>query len=267
VIVDAHSHLDVFDAEELQAVLASSRAAGVELIVTVGMDRESSANAVAIAQAEDMVFAAVGLHPWLAQDHPDGAPIAELEALARQDRVVAIGEIGLDHVDNSFLNLSYADPELQRLQEVVFRQQLQLARRLGLPVILHSRGAHAVVTRILAEERMQEVGGCVQLFEGTPEDVRRYVDLGFTFSVGSSVTYPDETGWHETVRAVPASALLLESDAPYLPYSGKTDRSSPADLVLIGQAVAQVRGADPAELFLATAANLRRALPGVQVAS
>ncbi len=263
-IADAHSHLDAFAPEELQGVLARARSAGVELIVTVGMDRETSAAGIAIADSEDMVFAAVGLHPWMAQDYPEGAPVDELRALARHPKVVALGEIGLDFVDNSWRGLSYADPELRRMQETVFRQQLRLARSLDLPVILHSRGAHEAVTRILGEEGIAAVGGCVQFFEGDADDVARYVGLGFTFSVGSSLTYPDSDGWHEAVRAVPADALLLESDAPWLPYSGKdSGRSAPDDLAVIGKVVAEVRGADPAELFAVTAANLRRALPRI----
>jgi TatD DNase family protein len=263
MIVDSHSHLDTFDDAELAGVLADARAAGVQRIVTVGMDTQTSARGAAIAASQDMVFAAVGLHPWLAQDHPQGAPLEELEALAAGDDVVAIGEIGLDFVDNSWLRLSYDDPALRAHQEEVFRAQLRLARRLGLPVILHSRGAHATTTRILGEEGMGSVGGCVQFFEGTPDDVAAYVALGFAFSVGASVTFPDaEPGWHETVRAVPTDALLLESDAPWQPYFGHdSGRSAPADLVAIGEVVAQVRGTDPAELFSATARNLRRVFP------
>ena len=261
MIADAHNHLDAFSPAELQIVLTDARSAGVELMVTVGMDCETSANGVAIAQEEDTVYAAVGLHPWLAQDYPQGAPADELREVALRPGVVAIGEIGLDFVDNKFLNLSYRDPELQRIQEAAFRQQLRLANSLELPVILHSRGAHETVTRILGEEGIASVGGCVQFFEGTPDDVARYVELGFTFSVGSSVTFPDPGGWYDTVRAVPADALLLETDAPYLPYAGKEpDRSAPDDLQLIGEVVAQLRGDAPADVFAASVDNLRRAL-------
>lgn len=264
MIADAHSHLDAFAPDELETVLERARAAGVELVVTVGMDVETSEKGVAIAESEAMVFAAVGLHPWLAQDHPEGAPVDELRALAERGKVVAIGEIGLDFVDNSWLELSYADPELRRGQERAFRQQLRLARTLELPVILHSRGAHETVARILAEEEMERVGGCVQFFEGTPDDVARYVELGFAFSVGSSVTFPRTDGWHDTVRAVPDDALLLESDAPWLPYSGKdSGRSAPDDLAFLGEVVAGLRGVPTEELFATTAGNLRRALPRV----
>lgn len=224
-----------------------------------------SAQGVAIAESEEMVFAGVGLHPWMAQDYPDGAPLEELEALAMSDKVVAIGEIGLDFVDNSWLELSYRDDELRSNQEAVFRQQLRLARRLGLPVILHSRGAHETTTRILEEEGTGAVGGCVQFFEGTAEDVRAYLALNFTFSIGSSVTYPDPGNWYDVVRAIPASALLLETDAPWLPFSGHTsDRGSPAHLVVIGEAVAQVRREDPAAVFAYTSRNAKRVFPGVR---
>ncbi|QEC47562.1 TatD family deoxyribonuclease [Baekduia soli] len=265
-IVDAHCHLDAFSDDELIGVLADARAAGVVLLITVGMDVATSRRGTGIAAAHEPVLAAVGLHPWNAQDFPDGAPVAELEALAGADDVVAVGEIGLDFVDNSWLGLSYADPALRARQERVFRDQLQMARRLGLPVILHSRGAHATTTRVLAEEGMEEVGGCVQFFEGTPADVEAYAALGFGFSVGSSVTFPGAAGaWHETVRAIPPELLLVESDAPWLPYHGHAStRSAPADLIAIGAAIARVRGVEPEALLGAATANVDRVLRTVR---
>jgi TatD DNase family protein len=229
------------------------------------MDVAMSARGIAVSESTDTVFAAVGVHPWMAQDHLHGAPVDELETLAMNDKVVAIGEIGLDFVDNSWREISYRDDELRGHQELVFREQLRLARRLGLPVILHSRGAHAATIQIMEEEGAGAVGGCVQFFEGTVEDVRGYLSLDFGFSLGSSVTYPDADGWYDVVRAIPASALLLETDAPWLPFCGhSSDRGSPADLVVIGEAVAEVRGEDPAAVFAYTARNARRVFPGVR---
>ena len=268
MIADAHSHLDALSADELETALGEAAEAGVAPMVTVGMDCESSANGLAIATSHEPVFSAVGLHPWMAQDYPEGAPIEELRALALRPKVVAIGEIGLDFVENIWRQLSYRDPELRRIQELAFRQQLRLAKELELGVILHSRGAHDAIARIFAEEEMQSVGGCIQFLEGDPDDVARYVELGFTFSIGSNVTFPDPGGWHDAVRAIPDDALLLESDAPWLPYSGKdSGRGTPADVSLIGEKVAQIRGADPEELFARSAANLRRALPRIGTAS
>lgn len=238
----------------------------MDLIVTVGMDVASSARGVAVSESADMVFAAVGVHPWMAQDHPDGAPVDEIEALALSGRVVAIGEIGLDFVDNSWRELSYRDDGLRHHQEAVFRAQVRLAKRLGLPVILHSRGAHAATTRILEQEGAGAVGGCVQLFEGTTEDVRAYLALDFAFSVGSSVSFPDPGTWYDVVRSIPRGALLLETDAPWLPFCGNpSDRGTPADLAVIGAAVAEVRGEDPADVFAYTARNAKRVFPGLRV--
>lgn len=265
MIADAHLHLDKLDEEELPVALSEARAAGVELMVTVGMDVATSAAGVAIAEAECDVFAAVGLHPWMAQDYPEGAPIEELRDLASSDAVVAIGEIGLDFYKNKFIDLSYADPELQAMQLTIFREQLRLAVELSLPVILHSCRAHETTTRILEEEGVDEVGGCVQFFEGTPDDVARYVELGFTFTLGSSVTFPDPGGWYDSVRAVPGDALLLESDAPYLPYAGRDPaRSAPADVRTIGDVVARLRDVSPSEVFTASVENLHRALPRIE---
>jgi TatD DNase family protein len=259
---DAHCHLDAMDDDELAAGLAGARAGGLVELVTVGMDVATSTRAVQIAEAHEGVHAGIGLHPWLAQDHPEGPPVDDLRALAASEKVVAIGEIGLDFVENKWLKLSYDDPELQAIQEATFRRQLQLARELGLPVILHSCGAHATVTRVLEEEGMGELGGCVQLFEGTPDDVARYVDLNFTFSVGTSVTFPDPGGWFDTVRSIPDHALLLETDAPWLPHAAAgRPRGEPVDLTVVGEAVAAIRGVDADHVFALSVENLRRALP------
>ena len=261
---DAHCHLDALSVDELSSALSGARGTGIGLMVTVGMDLETSTRAVDIAEAHDGVVAAVGLHPWMAQDHPEGPPVEGFRELARSGAIVALGEIGLDFVENKWLKLSYDDPELQRVQEEAFRSQLVLAKELSLPVIIHSCGAHDAVTRILAEEEMGRLGGCVQFFEGSPEDVERYVDLNFTFSIGSSVTYPDPGGWYDTVRSIPDEALLLETDAPWLPYDGAgRPRSVPADLMLVGEAVARIRGADLEDVFARSAENLRRALPAI----
>ncbi len=261
---DAHCHLDALSEDELSSGLRGARAAGIELLVTVGMDLETSTRAIEIAEAHDGVVAGVGLHPWNAQDHPEGPPLEGLKELAGSDSVVALGEIGLDYVENKWLGLSYADPELRRIQGEAFRAQLRLAQELDLPVIIHSCGAHDAVTRILAEEEMGRLGGCVQFFEGTPQDVERYVDLGFTFSIGSSVTYPDPGGWYDAVRSIPDDALLLETDAPWLPYDGAgRPRSVPADLTRVGEAVARIRDTELEDVFARSAENLRRALPAI----
>lgn len=262
MIADAHAHLDAFSPEELEAALAEAREAGVSAMVTVGMDCPTSARGVAIAKSEPDVVAAIGLHPWQAQDHPDGAPLEELRALARSPRVVAIGEIGLDFNGNKFRDIPYRDPVIRRLQEDAFRAQVRLANELALPVILHSSGAHESVLRILREEGSERHGGCIQFFEGTVEDVRSYVDLGFMFSVGSSITEPDAEAWLEVVRAIPSERLLLESDAPWLPYVGKeSGRSGPADLAVLGPLLARVRGISERDLFATTEENLRRFVP------
>src|SRR5439155_4954403 len=155
-------HLESLDASHLGPVLARATDVGVNRIVTVGMDGESSAKGLAIAASRPTVSAAVGVHPWRAQDYPEGAPIDDLTAIAASQKVVAIGEIGLDFIDNIAIGLSYSDPNLRLIQERVFRDQLRLAKTLRLPVIVHSRGAHHRVKRILAEERMDVVGGCIQ---------------------------------------------------------------------------------------------------------
>ena len=169
--------------------------------------------------------------------------------------MVALGEIGLDFVDNLWLKLSYEDPELRAIQEQVFRDQLRLAQELELPVIIHSRGAHAAVTRILREEGMEAVGGCVQFLDGIAGDVERYVALDFTFSVGSSVTYPDRAeDWHDTVRSMPRRARCCSRPTPRgCPTSAASPRAAcPPTSMPVGETVAQMRGIEPEEVFSLT---------------
>ena len=231
---DAHCHLDALSAEELSSAL-DARDGGGHRAHGDGRDgpRDVGPRAVDIAEARGRrrrgASACTRGWPRITRRARRSRGCKEL---ARSGSVVAIGEIGLDFVENTWLQ-----PLLRRPGAPAHPgggvpvASSSLAQELELPVIIHSCGAHDAVTRILAEEGMGRLGGCVQFFEGTPEDVERYVELNFTFSIGSSVTYPDPGGWYDTVRSIPDEALLLETDAPWLPYDGAgATRSVPADL-------------------------------------
>jgi TatD DNase family protein len=244
----AHLHFPGFD-EDREAVLRRARQAGVQRMVTIGTDAETSRAAIALAEREPDVWATAGVHPHDAADS-DEAAVSEVERLAAQSRVVAIGEIGLDF----FRNLS--PPETQAR---VLRRFVGLARRLDKPVVVHCRDAHAETLAILTEERVGEVGGIMHCFSGDVDVARRCLDLGLLISFAGPVTYPNARALPEVARFVPADRLVLETDCPFLPpqgYRGK--RNEPAYLALTAARVAELRGEPLAVLARRTTDNARR---------
>lgn len=244
----AHLHFPGFD-DDRDAVLARARAAGVHRMVTIGTDAETCRAALALAQREPDVWATAGVHPHDAAES-DEAALAEVERLAADRRVVAIGEIGLDF----FRNLSPRET-----QERVLRRFLALARRLRKPVVLHCRDAHAEILPMLAEEGVAEVGGIMHCFSGDVEIARRCLDLGLLISLAGPVTYPNARALPEVARFVPADRLVIETDCPFLPpqgYRGK--RNEPAYLAITATRVAELRGESLDVLAAQTTENARR---------
>jgi TatD DNase family protein len=249
---DSHGHVDgvEFDADR-DAVLVRARAAGVTRFVTVGTGEslERIRRAVALAEREPDVVAAVGVHPHdAARIQPDWWPA--LEELARHARVVAVGETGLDfHYDHS----------PRPAQEDAFRAHVRLARRVGKPVVCHVREAHAETVALLGEEGAAEVGGVIHCFTGGPDDARAYVELGMHVSFSGIVTFKSADAIRAAVACVPLDRLLIETDCPYLaPVPMRGRRNEPAFLVHTAAAVAEAKGVPLAELAAATVANTSR---------
>lgn len=241
-LFDTHAHLHFPEfAGDLGTVLERARAAGVRRMLTIGTDVGASRAAVALAARESDVWASVGVHPHDAGD-ADATALAEIEDLAAEPRVVAIGETGLDF----FRNLSPRD-----VQERVFRAQLALARRVGKPVIVHCRDAHEETLAILADERVGETGGVMHCFSGDTAIARRCLDLGLVISLAGPVTYPKARALPDVATFVPGDRLVVETDCPFLPpqpYRGK--RNEPAYLAITAARVAELRG-EPLETLAA----------------
>ena len=241
-LFDTHAHLHFPEfADDLGAVLARARAAGVRRVLTIGTNVETSRAAVALAAREPDVWASVGVHPHDAGE-ADATALAEIEALAAESRVVGIGETGVDF----FRNLSPRDA-----QERVFRAQLALARRVGKPVIVHCRDAHEETLAILAEERVGETGGVMHCFSGDTAIARRCLDLGLLISLAGPLTYPKARALPDVATFVPGDRLVVETDCPFLPpqpYRGK--RNEPAYLAITAARVAELRG-EPLETLAA----------------
>ena len=247
--IDTHAHLEMesFDGDRT-AVLERAARAGIEAIITVGTTLLDCEKAVALARFYRPVYAAVGIHPHGVKEI-DGATYDALRALARQDKVVAIGEIGLDF----FYDHSPRDVQLHR-----FEEQLCLAEELDLPVIVHDRQAHTETLGML-RARKGRIRGVLHCFSGDAEMARECLEMGFYLSVAGPVTYKKSDGLREVARGIPLERLLVETDAPYLapqPYRGK--RNDPAYIVETVACLAESRGLPAGELEQLTAANARR---------
>lgn len=247
--VDSHLHLtdDAFQGEE-EEVLQRAWAAGLGWVVTCGTDLGSSRRAVDLARREPgRVWATVGFHPHEARLWEEGSEAA-LQELAADPHVVAIGEIGLDfHYDHS----------PREVQDRVFRRQLRLARRLGLPVVVHSREAEAETLAALKEEG--PVRGLLHCFHGDEAFAAAVLDLGLYVSVGGMLTFPSMDDLRRVVATLPRDRVLLETDAPYLapvPHRGR--RNEPAWVIENGRALAALWGMEPLEVARLTTANARR---------
>lgn len=250
MFVDTHTHLD--DARyshDRDAVMARARAAGVEAFVTIGCDLSSSLAAVALADQYDSVYAAIGVHPHEVRHIADGW-YDELLRLARHKKVVAYGEIGLDY------HYNHSSPKEQRDR---FREQVQLARELKLPVIIHTREAQEDTIAILREEQASEVGGVFHCFSGDAWLAKDALDLGFYLSFSGIVTFQNAAMLREIAKTVPLDRLLIETDCPYLapvPYRGK--RNEPAYVAHVADKLAAIHGTlSPTDIGFRTTENAK----------
>jgi TatD DNase family protein len=250
-LVDSHCHIDMpqFDADR-DAVVARAREAGLrEMLVVGGVDEEAGhRRALRVADALGLPVTA-GVHPHEAK-LADESVYDELRGLARDGRVVAIGEIGLDfHYDHS----------PRPVQREAFRRQVRLAREVGLPIVVHTREADDETATLLEEEGAAEVGGVIHCFTGGPDLARRALALGFCVSFSGIVAFPRAEVIQAVAREVPRDRLLVETDAPFLappPHRGK--RNEPAFVVEVARKVAALRGESYEDVAAASTKNYRR---------
>ena len=217
-MIDTHAHLQdqVFRPDQ-DTVIARALTAGIHHIITVGYDYISSQEAVALAARREQVFAAVGIHPHDAASWQENTSTL-LTDLGRQNKVVAIGEIGLDY---------YRDLSPREVQKKVFAAQLEIARKMSLPVIIHSRDAGEEIFGFIND--FPGLTGVVHCFSGTLLSARKLIELGWYIGVTGAVTFPKATNLQEVIRGIPLEWLLLETDAPYLapqPHRGQRNESS-----------------------------------------
>ena len=247
--IDSHAHLEMREYDgDREAVLARAEAAGVTAIITVGTTIPDCEKAVSLAALYPVLYAAVGIHPHEAKEIGAGT-YSTLRRIAREEKVVAIGEIGLDF----FHELSPRETQLRH-----FAEQLDLAEELGLPVIIHDREAHEQTVSIL-KARKNRLHGVLHCFSGDMAMARECLDWGFYLSVAGPVTYRKAEQLRRVACRIPAERLLIETDAPYLspqPWRGK--RNEPAHVVETARCLAQIRGEPVEELKRFTEENARR---------
>lgn len=251
-MIDSHGHLThPRFRDDLSEVLRRAREAGVEACVTIGTGVEDASRTRGLARAHPgFVHATAGLDPFSAHAAGDGfdEALAALETLFAEGGFVALGEIGLDY---------HYDLDPRPVQAARFERQLDLARRLALPVVIHVRDAHDDMAAILGAH--PEVRGVIHSFTGGPREAGRYLDLGWHLAFNGVVTFRSAAEVRESARLTPEDRLLVETDAPYLaPVPHRGGRCEPAHVASTLAALAALRGDAPGTLGAATARNARR---------
>ena len=273
-IFDTHAHLcDAAFDDEREAIIADLGAHGVGAFTEIGFDLPSSRAALALAERYPQVYAAVGFHP----DHSDHLRDEDVETLRQMvendQKIVAIGEIGLDyHYTREGIlrraaasgqepdpeSLATADPEPE-IQKACFRRMLQLARALGLPINVHSREAAQDTYDLIVEEHGYENSGIIHCFGYPVEMAERFVKLGLYVGVGGVVTFKNARKLKEVVERIPIECIVLETDCPYMaPVPKRGTRNDPRNLPYVVEEIAALRQMDPAEVIRITTENAKR---------
>ena len=238
MIFETHAHYDDarFD-EDRDALLASLPGRNIEMVINVGSDLASSRRCLELAHTYDYIRAALGVHPSdiaCLDEDPEGLGWIE-EAAGSEKKVVAIGEIGLDYYWDK-------EPAVQARQRQRFSEQLELARRLDLPVIIHSRDAAEDTLSILKDAAKKGTRGVLHCYSYSPELAEEYVKLGYYIGVGGVVTFKNGRKLKETIRQIPLERILVETDCPYMaPHPFRGERNDSTYIPYVIQEIAKLR--------------------------
>lgn len=250
MIIDSHAHYDdeQFDTDR-NKVLENVREKGVGRIVNPSSNIASAEKCLKLADEYGFLYTAVGIHPHDAIEFSDDA-LKKLRDMSRHNKVVAVGEIGLDY------HYDFSPREIQRS---CFASQISLALELKLPIIIHDREAHKDIMDIIKAEKADSVGGVFHCFTGSVEMAREVLDLGFYIGLGGAVTFKNAKKPVEVAGYVPLDRLLVETDSPYMapvPYRGK--RNDSGYLIEIIKKIAEIRNTTPEQIAEATSINADR---------
>lgn len=261
MLIDTHCHLDSkYFPEGAAEPIARARTEGVAAFICIGVGSlERARETAALPEAHSCVVATVGVHPHEAEEFQD-AQLAEYAAMGRGDKIVAIGEIGLDY---------YYEHSPKQQQQAVFRKFIALAKELKKPIVIHTRDAPQDTLAILNEEGAKDVGGVIHCFSEDVAFARGALDLGFDLSFSGIVTFKNATAIQEVAAWAPADRILVETDSPYLapiPFRGKPNE--PARIIHTAQKVAELRNVDAETIAQMTTQNaLKRFGPALAAAA
>ena len=251
MLIDSHCHLDYFQGDDLDGILARAAQAGVAGMVTIGTRLAQADLVRGIAESRPNIWWAVGIHPHNAGEHPVAEPEA-IASLVEHPKAVGIGESGLDY---------FYDKAPRDAQQASFRAHIRAARMAGVPLVIHARDADADIAAILHDER--DVGGdfafLLHCFSSGRALAEAAVGMGGHVSFSGILTFPKSEEIRAIARDIPADRLLVETDAPYLaPVPNRGRRNEPAWVAHTAGVLAQVRGMDPEALADLTTANFHR---------
>jgi len=246
VLIDTHAHLEVIDS--ISEVLDRALERGVETVIAVSSDLESSRRSIELSNSFHTVYSAVGIHPHEASSFNDTV-FSQLESLVGEKRVKAIGETGLDY---HYLHST------RESQIMSFKNHIVLAIKYDLPLIIHIREAFDDVLNILSELDSSNARGVIHCFTGDYEKAKGFIDLGFFVSFSGIVTFKNADEARDAARRIPLDRMLIETDSPYLapvPYRGK--RNEPAYVVHVAEKIAELRGTSYERIAGITTSNAK----------
>lgn len=250
MIIDSHAHYDdeAFDADR-DALLQSLYAGGIEKVINVGANIEGSQASIALSEKYPFVYAAIGVHPSeVAELNED--KLHWLSVTSSHEKVVAIGEIGLDYY--------YEDTD-RALQKKWFMRQLELARKVHKPVIIHSRDAALDTITLMQEMQAQEIPGVIHCYSYTKESARDYLEMGYYFGIGGVLTFQNAKKLKEAVAYIPMDRILLETDSPYLsPAPNRGQRNTSLNIPYVVEELARIKGMTQESVIEAATENTRK---------
>jgi TatD DNase family protein len=250
MLVDSHAHLDDsrFDKDREQ-LINNFEKDELSFVLHAAYDLQSSLKAVSASEKYEKIYASVGYHPHDVKDMT-AESLEIIKSLAKKDKVVAIGEIGLDY---------YYDNSPRDIQRFWFREQVKLARELDMPYIVHDRDAHGDVFAIVKEEKYSNTRGIMHCYSGNVELAKEYVKLGFLISLAGPITFANSKKTKEVAKEIPLEYLLVETDCPYLtpiPFRGK--RNQPAYVRYVAEEIANIKGVAFEEVAEKTTSNFKK---------